>query len=433
MLDFGETIRRCGIALLLLLSLCPLQKAHAVIGTLDSVPAATLLVPYFEVDLSNPGGKTTLIGMQNTSATAILTRATIWSNAGVPIYNFNMYLTGYDTLSFDMRDVMNGTLPRTASAGQDPGDTISHHGSRSQDVNFASCFGQLPYGPISASFVADMRSMLTGHVSTTEFPGQCVGLNAGDSIARGYLTIDTVNSCSNSVGFDINYVSNVTTTQNTLLGDYTLIDPSSSVVYSSNATAIEASGSDPLTTTAGLYTFYGRNVAWTAVDHREPLATNWMVQGDNGNGSAIVWRDPKVNPNAFSCGQGHPNYYPLGNEGGLTFMNRAGEPTVLPPAPTVINPFPPPLVYAPAASQIMPLDNATLGLPPEKMGFVALPLNTTVAAAGASPPSDPAASQSLVVMLFTNKNQPQLSSGVIAMPLDSATAPRHTSYAPGLN
>ena len=51
MLRLGESIRRCGIALLLLLSLCPLQRAHAVIGTMDAVPAATLLYPYFEVDL----------------------------------------------------------------------------------------------------------------------------------------------------------------------------------------------------------------------------------------------------------------------------------------------------------------------------------------------------------------------------------------------
>ena len=29
-------------------------QASAVIGTVDDVPAATLLLPYFEVDLANP-------------------------------------------------------------------------------------------------------------------------------------------------------------------------------------------------------------------------------------------------------------------------------------------------------------------------------------------------------------------------------------------
>ena len=436
MLDFGETIRRCGIALLLLLSLCTTQKAHAVIGTLDTVPAATLLVPYFEVDLANPNGKTSVIGIQNTSATAILGRVTIWSNAGVPVYNYNIYLTGYDTISFDMRDVLNGTLPRTGSAGQDPTDTISPKGLASQDINFASCGGQLPYGPVNPSFVADLQSMLTGHPSTGAFPGQCVGINAGDVVARGYLTVDTVNSCSTDgipVG-DPTYFNTQAgriTDQNVLLGDFMLIDSSANVLYTSNATSIEASAIDPLTSTPGNYTFYGRNVTWAAVDHREPLATNWMVQGDNGDGGAIIWRDPKTNPIPFSCGQGHPQYFPLGMEG-ITFFDRSGKATVLPPPPTVTDPVPPPLLFAPVATQKVAMNNATMQLPPLKMGMVGMGLNTTVPAAGSSPPTDPAASQSLVVVLSANKNLPTLSSGVIAWPRDSATAPQHTTFVPGI-
>ena len=39
-----------------------------------------------------------------------------------------------------MRDVfVDGKLPRTASDGQDPADTISPQGAASQDINFASC------------------------------------------------------------------------------------------------------------------------------------------------------------------------------------------------------------------------------------------------------------------------------------------------------
>ena len=34
----------------------PVAPANAVIGTIDNVPAATLLLPYFEVDLANPNG-----------------------------------------------------------------------------------------------------------------------------------------------------------------------------------------------------------------------------------------------------------------------------------------------------------------------------------------------------------------------------------------
>ena len=38
-------------------------SAIAEIGTIDEVPAATLLVPYFEVDLGNPSGITTLFSI----------------------------------------------------------------------------------------------------------------------------------------------------------------------------------------------------------------------------------------------------------------------------------------------------------------------------------------------------------------------------------
>ena len=435
MFRLGESIRRCGIALLLLLSLCPLQKAHAVIGTLDSVPAATLLYPYFEVDLGNANGRTTIVGLHNTSATAILGRVTVWSNTGLPIYNFNIYLTGYDAASFNMRDVLNGTLPLSASAGQDPTDTRSPKGPLSQDINFASCTGQLPYPTVSASFVADMQAMLTGKASTLEFPGQCVGTNAGDNVARGYLTIDTVNSCSAGgvpVGaggaaatlaqyFDSNFQM---TGQNVLLGDWMLVDPSLHVLRMNNATSIEASFVSPLTTTPGNYTFYGRFVNWLASDRREPLPAEWAVQGDTGNSSALIWRDPKVsNPAPFSCATGQPAYAPLGQQGGcsggsgvgMCFFDRAGLYTVIPTPPTVADPFPPPLPnFAPIATQIVPLNSTTMLLPPVKMGWIDLDLDTTVAAAGSNPPSDPTSAQSLVVVLNANENQPNFSSGVVA-------------------
>src|ERR1700674_4371 len=119
--------------------------ARAVICTLDAVPAATLLLPYFEVDLNNPNGLTTLFSVNNASATAILVHVVIWSDLSVPVLDFNIYLTGYDVQSVNLRDIIvNGSMPQTASAGQDPGDTISPKGLLSQDINFASCNGILP-------------------------------------------------------------------------------------------------------------------------------------------------------------------------------------------------------------------------------------------------------------------------------------------------
>src|SRR5712691_13176614 len=101
-------------------------RASAVIFTLDAVPAATLLLPYFEVDLNNPNGLTTLFSVNNASATAVLAHVVVYSDLSVPVLDFNIYLTGYDVQTINLRDIIvNGLIPQTASAGQDPGDKIS--------------------------------------------------------------------------------------------------------------------------------------------------------------------------------------------------------------------------------------------------------------------------------------------------------------------
>src|SRR6185369_1389066 len=100
-------------------------QAFAVICTVDDVPAATLLLPYFEVNLSDSNGQTTLFSINNASATAVLAHVVVWSDLSVPVLDFNVYLTGYDVQSINMRDILAGALPQTASAGQDPTDTIS--------------------------------------------------------------------------------------------------------------------------------------------------------------------------------------------------------------------------------------------------------------------------------------------------------------------
>src|SRR5258708_31510510 len=73
-------------------------SAAATICTIDAVPAATLLLPYFEVDLNNPNGLTTLFSVNNASATAALVHVVIWSDLSVPVLDFNIYLTGYDEI-----------------------------------------------------------------------------------------------------------------------------------------------------------------------------------------------------------------------------------------------------------------------------------------------------------------------------------------------
>src|SRR4051812_12596807 len=124
---------------LLLAGLLASVPAWAVICTVDDVPAATLLLPYFEVNLDDMWGVDTVFSVNNASATAVLAHVVVWSDLSVPVLDFNIYLTGYDVQTINLRDVLHGTLPRTASDIQDPTDTISPQGAFSQDISFASC------------------------------------------------------------------------------------------------------------------------------------------------------------------------------------------------------------------------------------------------------------------------------------------------------
>ena len=269
--------------------------AFAEICSLDNAPAATLLLPYFEVDLDHPGGLTTLFTVNNASATAIITNLVIWTDLGVPTLNFPLYLTGYDVQTFNLRDVFNGVLQQTATRGQDPSDTISPQGAYSQDVNFASCTGLLPFPPVlPAAFLASLRAAHTGRSSAVL--GGCAGRNLGDNVARGYVTIDTVNQCTlRTPDFLVGYFGpgGVATDQNVLWGDFFYVDPASNYADGENMVRVEAF---PGAFKPGDATFYGRYVNHSGIDNREPLATVWasrfVAGGDfSGGTDLIAWRD----------------------------------------------------------------------------------------------------------------------------------------------
>ncbi len=318
-------MKKLCLALGLLCLLGVSGPALAVIGTIDDVPASTLLLPYFEVDLDNPNGVTTLFSVNNASASATLAHVTVWSTWSIPVIDWDIYLTGFDVQTINLRDIfIQGILPNTASAGQDPTDTISPHGPISQDINFASCTGTLPYRipAVSESFRTHLRALLTGKRSPID--NTCAGANLGDNIARGYVTVDVTNACSllfpSSTGYFVSGGGGIAGNRNIIWGDYFYVNPGENFAQGETLAHIEAapgiglSGTGtygPLLVTPGEYTFYGRYVAGTAIDNREPLATTFASRYVSGGGftggtSLIVWRDSKFPPGA-SCTTG-PNY-----------------------------------------------------------------------------------------------------------------------------
>jgi len=416
------------VSCLALLGLLALSgQAVATICTIDDVPAATLLLPYFEVDLNNPNGINTLFSINNASATAVLAHVVLWSDLSVPTFDFNIYLTGYDVQTVSVRDIFNGTVPRTASAGQDPGDTISPKGTFSQDINFASCSGQLPPPAVPASFVTHLRASHTGLFSA--ILNGCAGRAFGDNIARGYITVDTVNNCTLRFPGDAGYFASGgtgdATNQNVLWGDYFYVNSGENFAQGETLVHVEASATNPETSVAGQYTFYGRYVNWTAADNREPLSTNFAARYINGGAFTggtdyIVWRDSKVDQNAFKCGT-TPAWYPLGEEQIVIFDEQET------PELQQVPPFSPPppgdfLIPFPAESQRTAVDGEDFPVSFD-FGWIFLNLNTTVAAAGSNPPEDPAAAQAWVTVVMDASGR--FSVGYDAIQLDSACTASH--------
>jgi len=413
------------VALLLVSSPRPVK---AIIGTIDNVPAATMLVPYFEVDLNNPNGKTTLFSINNASATAVLAHVTLWSDLGVATFGFNVYLTGYDVSTINLRDIfVNGTLPLSASAGQDPSDQRSPKGSFSQDINFASCSGILPPPPMPAIYVQHLQLAHTG-MQDTFTPGQCAGLKYFDGIARGYVTVDTVNSCTLSSPSDPNYFSSPATFQNVLWGDVFYVDPGQNFASGDATVQIESDLTNPETSAAGQYTFYGRYVNWLALDHREPLPTvssARFLQGGafSGGTDLVAWRDPKVNQTAFNCNNSNntqkPGWFPLGQQE-IVIFDEQEQPLLVQQFPFFPQPPPVSTVPFPAAVTKYHVGDSTMPVP-FQFGWIRLNLNTTVPSAGSVPPEAPYLSQNWVTV--THSANGRYSVGYAATQLGNPALP----------
>jgi hypothetical protein len=354
-------------------------QSFAELCTIDAVPAATLLVPYFEVDLADPAGVTTLFSINNASAAPALAHVIFWTDWSAPTIDFDLYLTGYDVVSVNVRDVFQsrtgnpgGDLPRTADAPNDPGQgsfgtflddlspywgansinahwddtdptTPAIHGVLSTFQGFPGCNAILPFGadPVLNPGTRAFDRLTNGHTgqpvdSIAGFCGTgncCLGGLHDDpggsgTVARGYITIDSVSECSlvldpaDATGpyFSSDpLASPIANNNNQLWGDWFLVDLAGGFAQGDTLVHIEADSSlasDPVLGFVGPnsqtgYTFYGRYFGPLpdGRDQREPLGTTW---GTRFLGSPafdqtqlVVWRDSTFNTilnNGERCG-----------------------------------------------------------------------------------------------------------------------------------
>jgi hypothetical protein len=401
-----------GIACLLVMG----NQAFATEDAIDVVPAATLLLPYFEVDLANANGVTTLFSVNNASAAPQLAHVTLWTDMSRPTLDFTIYLTGYDVQTFNLGPLFRtGGLPllegpKPTNAGPFNGiDENAGAFSISTDppadvISTAEqgCTFPLPT-QLPPNFLDFIRSVHTGGPIPAGFQnaGACAGTVGGgsgsnnvgvqDNIARGYLTVDVVNFCDQLVPSDIAYyTSNVLkrgSDANVIWGDFFLVNPQENFAQGEALVHIETYATPVFNEVAGsVYTFYGRYnpVPYTGDDNREPLATTWGVRyivGGlfTGGTDLICWRDNgnRASSVPFSCAtrlslDGQPL-----SQNQVVIFDEEENPVTVPGSPFSPPPTQTGLTICPWESTRTKVDGPRLPTPFD-FGWLYLNLNTTV-------------------------------------------------------
>lgn len=257
---------------------------------------ATLLFPYFEVDLTDLDGVNTLISVNNGLDEPGLVRLIVWTDWGVPTLAFDVYLEGNDIQTISLRSLFNGEIPST--------------GDSSAVAAYPFCTISPPFHSnpaLDSQRIEHLRASHTGRPSPIE--GSCSGADHGDEIARGYITVDSVNLCSGIESlaprntpvnpalhyFDNDQVGSTANNVNLLWGDIVYLDDENDAAHGTRAVSLWA---DSLQFGGnGRYTFYGRFSGWDARDDRVPLPGEWIQRFLNGGPFAggaelIVFRQP---------------------------------------------------------------------------------------------------------------------------------------------
>lgn len=287
---------------------------------LDEVPAATLLIPYFDVSECPSEGspsevtRDTVFEVINTDKAATLTKVTLWSNAGVPVFDFDIYLAGYSRQGISLGALLcNGTLPSTGAG-------VSDHGQFSDSpTSFAGCNdtpdpgnGAPVYGGDGAVSEAERTRIRTELLGQSANGTSCAALPSGNGLANGYITIDSVSECGSLTPADSGYYG-IISHNNRLTGNVHLVDRSLNSQASFPAVAIESA--EPGVFAAGDVTFYGRYNGRDASDRREPLPTTYFPRlidaGAYDAATLLVWRESNGDASRFSC-TGGPSWHPLG-------------------------------------------------------------------------------------------------------------------------
>lgn len=284
--------------------------ASAALCTPDLVPAATLLVPYFET-CSSFCQRETRVTVLNSGAAPRLAHVTLWSNAAVPVLSFDIYLQGYAQQDFILGNILReGSLPITGSGVSEPGlqaqaeQAFPDCNNGSNPANGSPVYG---FGALDTGERAALVAALAGQPDPDS--GLCSALPRSDELLTGYITVDGVDRCNAPRAGEAGFVDALAP-DNVLLGRVEVINLAQNFEFAMPAVAIEAATGAQLT---GKHTFY--RFDGVSNDDREPLPTSYVYTGHEGTAfdarhDVLIWRGVGTVQAPFACAT-RPAWYPL--------------------------------------------------------------------------------------------------------------------------
>ena len=302
-------------ALTLLLCLCAASLSAQTTYSTDNnsscdigyYPAATLLLPYFEVDINAQvtTALSTVVTVVNTSKQPQIARVTVWTDMGYPIFWFPVFLTGYDSQSFSLYEVLvRGRLPMTSST-RVPGRASASNSANPYTLQNTLC------DSISGSIAQPVLQRIQSALTTGMLDSSGCPVGTAHKNAIGYLTIDVVNSCSDASPLDAKYWNEVLLYDNVLTGDYIRMNPNPFSGNDAGANplvhirAVPESGPAGATTATPFpYTVYDRYAHRN--DRRQPLPSLFSVRYIDGGPTSFhtnltIWREGVATASKDAC------------------------------------------------------------------------------------------------------------------------------------
>jgi hypothetical protein len=291
-----RTPARCLLLLLFLLTASAHAARYDVGGPrstsnddscdIADLPAATLLLPYFEVDITDINGETTLFTVTNVTELPQIARVTLWTDLAVPVISYNVFLTGYDVQAINLRDVL--TLGRIG----DTGTAVASFGPLGRPSNPARDIRDCTtIAPLSTESVVRLQRAFT--VGTLEGCGKAGNAHAN---AVGYATIDVVAACTDRLPTDPEYFGSDLRYDNVLIGDYQQVYPAQNFAQGGSLVHIRAVPEGTATGTNLTRTFYNRFTKGGLSDRRQPLPSRFAARYIRGAANSFetdikIWRE----------------------------------------------------------------------------------------------------------------------------------------------